>query len=187
MRASVSLVTVIGALLFAKGALGAPDVQYETYMVHIGHGETLKQAINRASPIVEAGEHFHAYTSSTLQWNFQMTEEEGVCQVTKVVPNFKVRIIVPQLHLGPRVSYADKEEFGRYHHALVDHEKGHANYTRLAARDIGRLNGMMANTCQQLGELFNLKAKAIVEKYKQESHRYDVVTDHGKRTGAWLE
>ena len=95
----------------------------EPYPVHARPGQTLREALNAATPITSGGQRFHGYTHWNVRWNFWWQQDTaGRCRITRVSTRLQSRIQMPELATG---TVAQTAAFARYHAALYQHELGH--------------------------------------------------------------
>ena len=81
----------IAAGLAAIACVGASGLRAEvvesiddvTYTAYPTRGQTLRQALNAATPIREDGERFHGHTKWNIRWSFKWWREaDGSCRIT---------------------------------------------------------------------------------------------------------
>ena len=91
-------------------------------------GQTLRQALDAASPIREEGRLLHGYTKWHVRWNFRgWREADGRCRITEVTTRLDLDITLPELEGG---TPAMQERFARLREALSEHDDGHAQVAR---------------------------------------------------------
>ena len=74
---------------------------HQPYPVPIQPGQTLRQALHAATPILVDGRRFHGYTHWNVHWNFWWhSEASGRCRITRVTTRLRTRIQMPELHAG---------------------------------------------------------------------------------------
>ena len=131
--------TVAGILALATAFAHAEVLEehvHQPYPVPIQPGQTLRQALHAATPILVDGRRFHGYTHWNVHWNFWWhSEASGRCRITRVTTRLRTRIQMPELHAG---SPAQQAQFARYARALHQHEQGHVQFGRSAAQAIDR-------------------------------------------------
>ena len=73
----------------------------EPYHVHARPGQTLREALNAATPITSGGQRFHGYTHWNVRWNFWWQQDTaGRCRITRVSTRLQSRIQMPELATG---------------------------------------------------------------------------------------
>ena len=155
-----------------------------SYTAYPQRGQTLRQALNAATPIREGGEIFHGHTKWNIRWSFRWWREaDGRCRITSNETRLDLIITMPELEGG---SKAMQRRFADFHEALHVHELGHAEIAREAARAVDDtiLDLPEMDNCTALEAAANRRAHAIVAASKHRQAQYDRVTEHGRRNGA---
>lgn len=156
----------------------------ERYTAYPQRGQSLRQALNAASPIRENGEVFHGHTKWNIRWAFKWRRKaDGRCRITSNETRLDLVITMPELDGGDR---AMQQRFSDFHDALYEHELGHADLAREAAEavDDAILDLPEMGDCPTLEAAANRRARAVVNASKQRQKQYDRDTDHGRRDGA---
>jgi predicted secreted Zn-dependent protease len=163
------------------------SLTYSDYAVSANNSRSLARALNNTSPIRHDGQTFHAYTTWRVNWHYRWAiEANGNCRIIEVSTGLNTTIQLPRLVGGSDIL---RERFQRYLTALNQHELGHHEIGRKAAREVDRqLQAMPAmSDCQRLSSAANKLAYRIVNRLKDEERTYDLVTVHGRLQGARLD
>ncbi len=147
-------------------------------------GQTLRQALDAASPIREEGKLYHGYTKWHVRWNFRWWREaDGRCRITEVTTHLDLDITLPELEGG---TPAMQERFARFREALSEHEDGHAQIARDAAESVDQdiLDLPEMASCELLEETANQLGHEHLDAAGRKSKRYDRDTEHGRSQGA---
>ena len=182
----------IAAGLAAIACVGASGLRAEvvesiddvTYTAYPTRGQTLRQALNAATPIREDGERFHGHTKWNIRWSFKWWREaDGSCRITSSETRLDLVITMPELEGG---GGAMQRRFADFRDALHEHELGHADIARDAAHavDDAILDLPEMDDCATLEAVANRRAHAIVDASKRRQKQYDRDTEHGRRDGA---
>ena len=158
----------------------------EPYPVHARPGQTLREALNAATPITSGGQRFHGYTHWNVRWNFWWQQDTaGRCRITRVRTRLQSRIQMPELATG---TVAQTAAFARYHTALYQHELGHVEFGRKAAQAIDRGIAALplAPDCPTLEQQANALGQRLLAEQVQQERDYDQRTRHGATQGAQL-
>lgn len=190
-RGGLSLHNALGACALACLTLAAQaEVQEsharEPYPVHARPGQTLREALNAATPITLGGQRFHGYTHWNVRWNFWWQQDTaGRCRITRVSTRLQSRIQMPELATG---TAAQTAAFARYHTALYQHELGHVEFGRKAAQAIDRGIAALppAPDCPTLEQQANALGQRLLTEQAQQERDYDQRTRHGATQGALL-
>lgn len=181
---------VIAAALVASGtALAAVQEEFhpKPYAVHARPDEPLRQAINAATPITVDGQRFHGYTRWNVRWTFRWWREaSGRCTITEVTTRLRVELQLPELQ---RATPNQQAEFDRYLPALKQHEQGHVQFGRDAARAVDEgISQLPAEAdCATLERRANALGHRILQDHVEREKRYDLDTGNGTTQGAKLK
>ena len=185
----ISLEWALSALL-ACGAACAEVVQEDTelpYTVRIAEGQSLREALNAATPIRQDGKRFHGHTAWNVYWNFWWhSEVGGRCRITRVRTRLTTTVQLPQLQGG---TASQRAAFERYASALRHHEQGHVQWARGAAQAIDRGIAVLpeAANCTALEHDANALGKRLLAEHVVRNREYDRNTGHGATQGALVE
>lgn len=179
------------ALLSLAAAFAQAEVLeehvHQPYPVPIQPGQTLRQALHAATPILVDGRRFHGYTQWNVQWNFWWhSEASGRCRITRVTTRLRTRIQMPELHAG---SPAQQAQFARYARALHQHEQGHVQFGRTAAQAIDQGIAALpeAPDCPTLERQANALGQRLLAEQAAQEKEYDRTTQHGATQGTRLD
>jgi predicted secreted Zn-dependent protease len=180
---------VVAALVFLGAAQA--DVTEEharrPYTVRAQPGETLRQALNAATPITVDGQRFHGYTRWNVRWTFRWWREaSGRCAITEVTTRLRTEVQLPELRSG---APAQQAVFDRYLRALSRHEEGHVQFGRDAAQAIDQGIAALpaAPDCAALERQANALGHRLLREHAEREKQYDRDTRHGASQGARLE
>lgn len=170
----------------AQAAVTEQAIQ-RPYTVHVQPGETLRQALNGATPIAVNGERFHGYTRWNVRWTFRWWREaSGRCSITEVQTHLRTEVQLPQLRTA---TPAQQAVFDRYLSALSRHEQGHEQFGRDAAQaiDEGIARLPAAKDCATLERTANALGHRLLREHTEREKAYDQHTGHGATQGARLD
>lgn len=157
------------------------------YPVPIAPGQTLRQALQAATPIVVDGRRFHGYTRWNVRWNYRWWREaSGRCAITEVTTRLTTEVQLPELH---GATPAQQATFDRYLRALSQHEQGHIQVGRDAAQaiDQGIARLPAASDCATLERDANALGRRLLQEHVEREKQYDRDTGHGTSQGARLD
>lgn len=185
----VDLAGVLAALVCAGAAQAAVTEEYiqQPYPVRAQPGETLRKALNAATPIAVDGQRFHGYTRWNVRWTFRWWREaSGRCAITEVTTRLRTEVQLPELRSG---TPAQQAVFDRYLSALSHHEEGHVQFGRDAAQaiDEGIAALPAAPDCAALERRANTLGHRLLREHAEREKQYDRDTRHGASQGARLE
>lgn len=188
-RALIRTVGMAASVLITPGVCANVVEKLESvdYVAIPKPSQSLRQALNDASPIRENGEIFHGYTQWHIRWEFHwQRDDSGRCKITRNRTALDLVITLPKL-AGAKPQM--QARFDRFKVALEAHEQAHARIARDTARAIDdtilRLPSM-AN-CQVLENTANRRANALIDASKQQQIELDRITEHGRRDGARVD
>lgn len=157
------------------------------YPVHARADQTLREALNAATPITSDGKRFHGYTHWNVRWNFWWQEDDrGRCRITRVATQLTTRIQMPELRSS---TPAQEAQFRRYHQALYAHEQGHVRFGRQAAQAVDQGIAALpeASDCATLERQANALGYRLLAEQVAAEKAYDRSTGHGATQGAKLD
>jgi predicted secreted Zn-dependent protease len=181
-------------LLACLALLAAPGVRaevhealdYDHYQAHATPGRPIVQALNEASPFRPGNQVFHSATAWFIDWKVRPEPTaDGRCRVGAVRVDLHGRMTLPRLVGG---SSEQQQRFESYLVRLREHELGHYEIGREAARDLEKqfYNLRLANSCGELQSAAREAGARLLLRYEAMGDAYDLHTEHGKTQGAWL-
>ena len=178
----------LASIAFAAGARAEVHETLDTehYEAHAQPGRPLALALNEASPFRPGHEVFHSATAWTLDWKVRPAPTaDGRCRSAEVRIELRGEMVLPRLLGG---SQAQKERFESYLVRLREHELGHFEIGREAARQLEKkLYGLApARSCSELHSAARQEGARLLPKYEAMGDAYDRQTQHGRTQGAWL-
>lgn len=183
-----ALAAVLWALAACCAQAAVTEEQADRpYAVYAQPGDTLRQALNAATPITVDGQRFHGHTRWKVRWNFRWRHDaSGACRITEVTTRLQTEVQLPQLRGG---NAEQRALFGRYLRALSRHEQGHVQFGRDAARaiDEGIAALPTAPNCATLERQANDLGQRLLREHSEREKQYDRDTHHGASQGAKLE
>ncbi len=184
-RLAICLVA-LGCAAVAQAAVTEENIQ-QPYTVRIQPDQSLRQALNAATPIAVDDQRFHGYTRWNVRWAFRWWREaSGRCTITEVTTRLRIEMQLPELRSA---TPAQQALFDRYLRALSRHEQGHAQFGRDAAHAIDRgiANLPAAPDCATLDREANALGRRLIGEHVEREKQYDRDTGHGATQGAKLE
>lgn len=171
--------------------LACAEVQEEhthvPYPVHARPDQSLRAALNDATPITWGGQRFHGYTQWNVDWKFGwQPEASGRCRISRVTTRLHTHIQLPALHTS---TPAQEARFRRYSQALHAHEQGHVQFGRQAAQAIDQGIAALpdAPDCPTLQRQANALGQRLLAEQVAREQAYDRDTGHGATQGARLD
>lgn len=175
-------------LLIAPAAQAVVHESLDTdhYDAHAQAGRSLALALNDASPFRPGDQVFHSATAWTMDWKLRPTPTvDGRCRAAEVRIDLRGEMMLPRLLGG---SHAQRERFDDYLVRLREHELGHFEIGREAARQLETSLYALppARSCAELQSAARTEGARLLKKYEAMGDAYDVRTQHGRTQGAWL-
>jgi predicted secreted Zn-dependent protease len=161
-------------------------LDYDHYDAQAQRGRTLAQAVNEASPFRPDGQVFHSATAWYLDWQVQpQPTSDGRCGVGQVLVSLHGQMTLPRLVGG---TARQQQHFEQYLSRLREHELGHYEIGREAARELEKEFYALppARNCAELQTQAREEGARLLPKYEAMGNAYDEQTQHGKTQGAWL-
>lgn len=163
------------------------DTIENSYTVEANDKESLLSAINKASPIRENGEVFHAHTDTYVNWNYWWDKRNNYCKLNRVETTVTITYTLPRLFWKTQDAQVQKI-WNKYYPALYEHEEGHGQIAIDAAEAIERslMNMPPFSSCDHLSKKANAEAQRILDEFSKKHRHYDNKTNHGETQGADL-
>lgn len=162
------------------------SLDYQYYDVSIAGNQSLLITLDQTSPIKQNGKRHHGYTKWDIRWNYRWnSDENGMCRIVLSTTTIHGTILLPRL-IG--ATEAQRSQFQGYFTALLEHEQGHYQIGKEAAKAIDEqiLSLPAGSDCPSLEKAANGGAYRTLEQYKEKEREYDARTMHGRTQGAWL-
>ena len=182
-----ALAAVLTLLPAAAGAEVQEEHTRAPYPVHMQPSQSLREALNAATPIASDGQRFHGHTQWNVRWNFWwQSDATGRCRIGRVRTHLHTRVQLPELHAR---TAAQEAQFRRYIQALQAHEQGHVQFGRQAAQAIDQGIAALpaAPDCATLAQQANALGERLLAEEVAREKAYDRATRHGAAQGAQLE
>lgn len=181
----------LGAALLLACSIATAEVTEEhaeqPYTVDIQPGQTLRQALNAATPIREGGQRFHGHTQWNVHWSFWWNRDAaGHCRIARVSTRLSTHIQMPVLRTA---TDAQQARFARYARALHQHEQGHVQFGRRAAQSIDQGIAALSEApdCSTLERQANALGHRLLAEQATLEKTYDRDTRHGATQGAQVD
>ena len=178
------------ALASVANAEVSENLRYEPYGFSWQPEQSLLHALDAASPIRQDGKIFHGFTQWSVDWRFRWWQEaNGECRITSVTTSLDMVIQLPRLQQASSgQSVLQRPEFEAYLAALRQHEHGHADTGRMAAKAIDQAIAALPRhaRCAELDAKANETGHRLIAEFNQRDKQYDLATDHGRTQGAYL-
>ena len=178
-------------LLVQFSAVSSPNpsitVETEYYDIVGSTKAQLRSQINQIGAIdPRSGQRFAARTDWNVQWHYHYRQHNQTCSFDQVQVSTTVKILLPRWRKTSFFSVPLWSQWRQYMIALKTHEMGHQQNGIQAGQEILQALQSMASreNCQQLSDLANQQAQAIIRKYNQSDILYDQQTKHGLIQGA---
>jgi predicted secreted Zn-dependent protease len=157
----------------------------EYYEVSGSSERELRVAIDQARPKDQEGVRHDAVTNWDVRWKYRYETVNTGCALASLETTLEVVSIFPRWsNRGSGSPLAQR--WDKYLAALDEHEVGHLQIARRAAREIHeRLSELnLARTCPLLKESIDSKGRALLDQFRSEGAEYDRQTKHGASQGA---
>jgi predicted secreted Zn-dependent protease len=186
------LTTLFPAACFAvlcQHAIAAPSINIQTrfYQISGNDPESVRQEVQIKGPRGRDGTGYHASTQWNLKWGYRWIESASRCRISSVEVDIDVTYQLPELVNRSQLPESFLQRWDRYYQALYRHEQQHKDYGVKAAQELEQtLLDTSLRPCSSLESDLTARAQAVLDKYQQLEHQYDVETDHGIKEGIVL-
>ena len=188
MKPTACLSGALAACLFATGLRAEVHESLDTghYDAQARPGRSLVLALNDASPFRPGNMVYHSATAWYLDWKIAPEPtSDGRCRPGAVRVDLHGQMMLPRLLGG---TTAQQQKFDDYLGHLREHELGHYEIGRDAARELEKQLYALApaRSCSALQSAARDAGARLLPKYEALGDAYDAQTEHGKTQGAWL-
>jgi predicted secreted Zn-dependent protease len=178
------------AVLIPLPAAGEPLVRLHTSFYYIdGPSATVLAAeLDQNGPVGSDGVHYAGRTRWDIQWKFRSEQKGTACSMKDVAVAVGIAQTMPRWRGEEKGASGLKALWTKFIGALQRHENGHREHGLKAGKEIEAavLAVKPASNCEDLEQIANSAAQAIVTKYQGLDEEYDRKTDHGRNQGATL-
>lgn len=180
-----------GMLLIPSLSSAEPVVTFriEHYEVTGNTVAEIQRSVLARTPVRSASGVFGGATRWNLETSYR-TEPlpGGRCAVLDPKVFLEIKVTLPRLRPGNRITREAFAEWNRFLGALRAHEKLHALNGKLTAETLER---RMANLttgfdCQKTKEVLDKSSRALIDQISQRDVELDRSTVHGRSQGAFL-
>ena len=185
VKCAALLLSLCAAAASAQAAVAEEHAE-RPYAVDAQPSDTLREALNAATPIRVGGQRFHGYTRWNVRWSFRwQSDTSGRCRITEVATRLRTEVQLPELR---RATPQQRALFDPYLFALSRHEQGHVQFGREAARaiDQGIAQLPAERDCATLERQANALGHRLLREHAERDQQYDRDTRHGASQGARL-
>lgn len=149
-------------------------------------GQTLKQSLDAATPVVKNGVKRHGENRWMIRWQTVTRPEGDLCTVEDVTVNLNALILLPELaSADPEVQKA----FNQYVALLQEHLLLHYVIAIQAANriELDIINLPPAPDCETLQQQADDAARSVIKQHREKEQQLDEVTNYGAEQGVVLE
>ena len=177
---------VLGLTLLTSLA-AAEDLVEDTRYYDVT-GETpaeIWQEMKAHGPVGKDGVRYNGNTKWSVRWRYPYARSAEGCATGPVAVRLSVVYTLPRWDRPRGASTELESQWERFIEALDEHEQGHAEFGRQAAREIKQaLEAIPArSSCESLSRIANATGAEILELTRPQEREYDRRTNHGATQG----
>lgn len=151
-------------------------VDFQHYFAFPKTVRELRREIGRYS----GSSKYTGFTRWNVTYRYAFEETKAGCRLRDVRVNLDIHYKMPKLFPAYKEA-AVKIEFDRYYDRLMEHERGHGDNGRKAARAVDEtLSSLSAPNYLALRETPDREARELIREYRARDKHYDRVTSHGR-------
>ena len=164
------------------------DENMHYYDIYGNSTDELNHQMQKHSPMAVDGVRYYAATRWFVRWDYDYSRTISGCALKNVAISVQVEENLPRWVNREDAPYSLISEWDRFYDALTQHEQGHGVFGKNSGLAIDNaLNHMgTAATCQDLEKRVKASTESILNAYLSEERQYDIDTNHGIATGAFL-
>jgi predicted secreted Zn-dependent protease len=175
------------ALCLLAAAASAEPIRDETVVHYSVAGATaaeVRAALER-NPTIKAERHRVGTTAAEIHWQPGFDMRDGRCRVRSVKVTVTIVTTLPRWEAPPDAPAALRQGWERFLAALTEHEAGHAEIARRAARRIedALWAAPSRRSCDGYGKRLSDAANALFDQAAQEQRDYDAANEFGAKQG----
>lgn len=179
-------------LCSVEQALAKPITNFEIqhYPVTGNSIAEIQNSINTNTPVNSGGGKFGGATVWALETEYgTRTTPDGGCSIVEPIVRLNIKVVLPKLVPGSKLSEAGRREWVRFLGALRAHELLHAKNGLYTATTLEKkmTNLRTKVSCERTKEVLNRGSNALIENITQRDRDMDKQTVHGKTQGAYLD
>lgn len=160
------------------------DVREITYPVYGRTVEDLEASLAEQSPMW-SGEHVWGLAQWRVAWTFQPVLHEDHCDVAEVRVQLDVDVVLPEWRDADAAFPEFRAAWEDFAAAVRAHENGHRDRGFLAAGEVhDALLGIRKVDCDDLAEVVDERARAVLERHRALDEEYERRTRRGLAQGA---
>lgn len=188
---NLKFLLLAGVLLVPGLSSAEPVVTFriEHYEVTGNTVAEIQQSVLARTPVRSANGVFGGATRWNLETSYR-TEPlpGGRCAVLDPKVFLEIRVTLPRLRPGSKITREAFAEWNRFLGALRAHEKLHALNGKFTAETLDRrmVNLTTAFDCQRTKEVLDKSSRALIDQISQRDVELDRKTVHGRSQGAFL-
>lgn len=164
-------------------------VREEHYWVYGRTIDDIRRSIAERTPVRNGQSAFGGNTRITYQTTYRLVPVSSTaCALTKAAVKVDALVTLPRLVPGTRTP-AVVAEWLRYYAALRAHEYQHVSNGKASAKETQRWLARMkiGGPCRQARPRVRAAIETHIRMLDERDRQLDVVTDHGRSQGAWLD
>lgn len=151
--------------------------------------QNLREALFAATPILFERKPYLGLTNWNIEWATTTRQMQKRCQIDTADAGATIKYTMPRLGNRSSLNSNTLQAFDDFYDRLFEHEEGHANNGKAAAKEIQTALLLIPPqaTCADLYPLANKSVNDVIARYNEEDKRYDRDTDHGLTQGARIQ
>jgi predicted secreted Zn-dependent protease len=189
-RLAMVLFFVVAAVFGTMRFAGADPVITEQQKTYDVLGQSLRNLNGQmfsGSPIIIKGRRHIAACHHDIKWRYTFAAVSDWCVIKTVAVTANITVTMPRWVDYANASAEMQKKWDTFYARLSEHEEGHAQYAREAARDIEREIGITKRrSCQELKEAVSETGSGILKRLSATNAEYDARTKHGVLNDAIL-
>lgn len=173
----------LAIVLFGVNSYAEVSVHYKYngYQVAGNSLADIQKSIVNSEVRAEDGYAYTAKTTPKFIWKYNFLPANGMCSIKSVDVDVEISYYLPELSNINGLSGKDKKEWRRFYNAVYRHEKGHADLSINAAKELEweATSVSPKPSCAEAARTANMLISFAMQRHDKEQIVYDSRTNHG--------
>ncbi|MEJ2039886.1 MAG: DUF922 domain-containing protein [Desulfosarcinaceae bacterium] len=164
------------------------NIKFKYYEFLSVNTNDVRDEMTKKTPIRWNGKKYRGLTNYRIKYNFYTGHIDKTWYIDRVFTTVDVTFTMPRWTDYRKANKDQQQKWDEYYNALMDHENGHKDIAVAAARKIENELLKLAHFLDedQLKKTAHLRARMILRGYNARQKKFDLMTEHGKKTGVVL-
>ena len=178
--AAITALLVTNVAAEPSATPGLSDIPHLTIKYYDVHGSSASELREQMKELGPSDPNDHKKMEAVTLWKFKWVWPgygDEKCELSSAWVDYEITMILPRLADDSQVAQSLKTKWDSYIHALINHERGHAEFVVQHAPDV--LAQIKSASCSTA----DAAAHRVLKEITEHDRAYDAETDHGRKQG----